>query len=268
MLISVTANRVTGIIQSVTHNSSVIANELSGEVSADSVAKLTEVLVDFGVVPKINSLMQQGFPIPPLLPGMQLVNPIVNYGPGFLEVGTDFSMSERSVREFEREHLPLSVKQGGSRGMSHARRFLLSFAVAALAGVLVAQPAIAALLVDVQDADRLSRSTVQATVSVTCDPQPAGTNYVVLTLTLFQGKGHHEANYREGQGGVGLTGVNGLVCDSTAHSYSFPVTLTSFFTDKRFTPGPAGFEWWVASCSSTGCTTLGGPAQGQTVIRP
>jgi hypothetical protein len=133
--------------------------------------------------------------------------------------------------------------------------------------LMVAQPALAALMVDVQDADLLNRSTVEATVSVSCGPQPPDTVYVVLTVTLFQGNAVHGNSYREGQGGVGLDGSNGLVCDGTTHAYTFPVTLTSFFTEKRFTPGHAGFEWFVASCSATACTALGGPTQGQIKIR-
>jgi hypothetical protein len=124
-------------------------------------------------------------------------------------------------------------------------------------------------VVNVSGADRVSSSTVRATVLVTCDPQPLGTSYVVLFLTLFQGNPIHGKNYREGQGGVGLEGINGIICDGTPHAYTFPVTLTSFFTDKRFTPGPAGFEWFLASCvAGVSCTTLGGPTQGEIKIRP
>jgi hypothetical protein len=155
--------------------------------------------------------------------------------------------------------------------MRLGRKLVVSTAIAVSLGVMAAQPALAALIVDVVSADRLNASTVEATVSVTCDPQPADTLYVALSLTLFQGSSTVHSpgpNYREGQGGVGLDGTNGLICDGTAHTYTFPVRLTSFFTDKRFTPGPAGFEWTVVSCSATGCTTLGGPTQGKITIQP
>jgi hypothetical protein len=152
--------------------------------------------------------------------------------------------------------------------MRPGRKLVISIAMGASLGILVAQPAFAAVAVDVTKADRLNTSTVQATVSVTCDPQPPDTSYVALSLTLFQGNAVHGTSYREGQGGVGLEGINGLICDGVAHTYSFPVRLTSFFTDKKFTPGPAGFEWFVRACSATACTGLGGPTQGRITIQP
>jgi hypothetical protein len=154
------------------------------------------------------------------------------------------------------------------RIMRLGRKLVLSLVMAASFGLMAAQPASAALIVNVMNADRLNASTVQATVSVTCDPQPIGTSFVALALTLFQGNAVHGTSYREGQGGVGLEGINGLICDGAAHTYSFPVRLTSFFTDKRFTPGPAGFEWFVQACTTTTCTGLGGPTQGRITIQP
>ena len=103
-------------------------------------------------------------------------------------------------------------------------------------------------------------AAVQATATVTCDPIPAD-SYAALTLTIFQGAAN-SPYYREGQGGVGLEGVNGLVCDGSSHSYSFPVRMTPFFADKVFFPGKAGFEWYVQACGPNGCNGLGGPTQG------
>ena len=116
-------------------------------------------------------------------------------------------------------------------------------------------------------ADRIERGkAVQATVSVTCDPIPAD-SYAALTLTIFQGRAN-SPYYREGQGGVGLEGINGLICDGARHTYSFTVRLTSFFVDKRSIPGEAGFEWVVQVCSPTVCSLAGGPTQGRVKIQP
>ena len=155
--------------------------------------------------------------------------------------------------------------------MSRMTRYSTAFAMAVVASLFVAQAALAAATVDVLGADRIDSATVQATASVTCGPLPSD-SFAALTLTIFQGKGN-SPNYREGQGGVGLEGINGLVCDSTAHTYTFPVTLTSFFTDKKFTPGPATFEWFVQVCTridptNTVCDGLGGPTQGPVKIAP
>jgi hypothetical protein len=151
--------------------------------------------------------------------------------------------------------------------MSLRTRFLLVTVVSAAIAIAMAAPAFASTTVDVLSVERIDRSTVQATVSVTCDPLTGDAVNAPLFLTIWQGSSLRP-NYREGQGGIGLEGFNGLVCDSTAHTYTVDVTLTSFFTDKRFTPGPAGFEWTTEACSTTGCTITGGPTQGSTRIRP
>jgi hypothetical protein len=132
--------------------------------------------------------------------------------------------------------------------------------------VLFAGPALAATAVHVVGATRIEGgAAVQATATVTCDPIPAD-SYAALTLTIFQGAAN-SPYYREGQGGVGLEGVNGLVCDGSSHSYSFPVRMTPFFADKVFFPGKAGFEWYVQACGPNGCNGLGGPTQGSVWIR-
>src|SRR4029079_8704747 len=116
--------------------------------------------------------------------------------------------------------------------MSRMTRYRAAFAVAVVASLFVAQSALAAATVEVLGADRFEGgAAVQATASATCDPLPPD-SFAALTLTIFQGKGN-SPNYREGQGGVGLEGINGLICDGTAHMYSFPVRLTSFFLDKK-----------------------------------
>jgi hypothetical protein len=155
--------------------------------------------------------------------------------------------------------------------MRHVLRSSMLVAAVVVALLLSAQAALAAATADVVGADRIDRSTVQATVSVTCDPL-VGDSVAALALTIFQGKAN-TPNYREGQGGVGLEGVNGLVCDGTSHTYSFPVRLTSFFTDARFTPGPAGAEWFVQVCTkvdpdTTVCSGAGGPTQERIRIAP
>ena len=156
--------------------------------------------------------------------------------------------------------------------MSRMTRYLAAVAVAVVASLFVAQAAFAAATVEVLGADRFEGgAAVQATASATCDPLPPD-SFAALTLTIFQGKGN-SPNYREGQGGVGLEGVNGLICDGAAHTYSFPVRLTSFFLDKKFTPGPAMFEWFVQVCTridptNTVCSGAGGPTQGPVTIVP
>ena len=150
-------------------------------------------------------------------------------------------------------------------------RYSAAFAVTVVASLFVAETALAAATVEVLGADRIDPGTVQATASVTCDPLPAD-SFAALTLTIFQGKGN-SPNYREGQGGVGLEGIDGLICDGAAHTYSFPVRLTSFFLDKKFTPGPAMFEWFVQVCTridptNTVCSGAGGPTQGPVKIVP
>src|SRR6185436_15878401 len=86
----------------------------------------------------------------------------------------------------------------GETGMRHFIRSGLLVSAAVVALVLAAQPAFAAARAHVLSADRTDRSTVQATVSVTCDPV-AGAINEVLALTIFQGKAN-TSNYREEQG--------------------------------------------------------------------
>jgi hypothetical protein len=132
---------------------------------------------------------------------------------------------------------------------------------------LIGGPALAATSVHVVGATQIEGgAAVRATAVVTCAPVPADA-YAALFLTIFQGAAN-SPYYREGQGGVGLEGINGLVCDGSSHSYSFPVRLTPYFVDKKFTPGRAGFEWNVQACRSNGCHALGGPTQGSIWIRP
>ena len=156
--------------------------------------------------------------------------------------------------------------------MSRKTRYGLGSVVSTIIAILIAHPALAATAVDVSGADRIEGgAAVQVTASVTCDPLPAD-SFAAFSLTIFQGKGN-SPNHREGQGGVGLEGVNGLACDGTPHTYSFTVRLTSFFLDKKFTPGKAGFEWFVAVCTrvdpdTTVCSGAGGPTQGSIKIRP
>jgi hypothetical protein len=151
--------------------------------------------------------------------------------------------------------------------MSRRTRYALVTLLAAAMTLLIAVPALAAGSVDVLRVERIDRTTVRATVSVTCDDVPTDTVNAPLFLTIWQGNAQH-GNYREGQGGIGLEGFNGVTCDGTPHTYTLDVTLTNFYADKRYTPGPAGFEWTLEACSTTTCTILGGPTQGSIKIRP
>lgn len=157
--------------------------------------------------------------------------------------------------------------------MTRMTRPVLAAVAVVVLSMYAAQPAIAATTVDVLGADRIEQgAAVQATVSATCDPLPPGDSFAALFLTIFQGKSN-TPSHREGQGGVGLEGVNGLICDGMPHTYSLTVRLTSFFLDKRFTPGPAMFEWSVSVCTrvdpeTTVCSLDGGPTQGPVRITP
>jgi hypothetical protein len=151
--------------------------------------------------------------------------------------------------------------------MSLRTRFTFIALVSGALAIALALPALAATSFDIVSAERIDRSTVQATVSITCDPLPQEAVYAPLFLTIWQSN-YLRPNYREGQGGIGLEGVNGVICDSTPHTYTVDVSLTRFFTDKMFTPGRAGFEFTLEWCSTTTCTIIAGPTQGTLRIQP
>ena len=154
--------------------------------------------------------------------------------------------------------------------MARGNRFACAGLIGIAMSVLTALPARAATSVDVVSAIRMEQgAAVQVTATVACDPF-TGDSFAALALTLFQGTYPH-SNYLEGFGGVGITGVDGLICDNDPHSYSFIVRPTALYADKTFRQGPAGTEWVVQVCTQvapgeTECTNVAGPVQQPVLI--
>jgi spore coat protein U-like protein len=136
----------------------------------------------------------------------------------------------------------------------YPRGGVVLISVAALS-VAMSVPASAAEAVSVEDAVlQTGGSSVQLTVGVTCDAPAGATSY--LTTTIWQGNSTRtsQRRYIEGQGQTQIT------CDSTAHTYSFTATNTTY-PDRRFKPGPAMAEFTIQYCvavdaSTTQCTPI------------
>jgi hypothetical protein len=143
--------------------------------------------------------------------------------------------------------------------------------IAALLSVSFAGPAVAATVVDVVDADRMQGGgAVQVTVAVTCDPLGSDSQAFV-SVNLYQGRSP-KPNYIEGFGTFGEIGGISLICDGTAHTYSFTVLPTVFYADKKFRVGPARADALVTVCTLVAPETYHCEAAGETVeqirIRP
>ena len=129
-----------------------------------------------------------------------------------------------------------------------ARAVACLFAYATL--MLTAAPMANAALaqVDLREFKRLSHGyAVQATVGVTCDPVGPDTR-TYLSLTLFQGTYPHK-NHIEGFGGVVDPTQPPIVCDGTAHEYSFTVRPNAAYADRKFRAGPATAIYVVTQCT-------------------
>jgi hypothetical protein len=91
-------------------------------------------------------------------------------------------------------------------------------------------------------------AAVDVTVAITCDPVGPNTQ-TYFSLSLFQGTYPHK-NYIEGFGGlVEPPPSPTITCDSTRREYTFTVTPSQFYADRRFRPGPATVEYVVQRCT-------------------
>lgn len=143
--------------------------------------------------------------------------------------------------------------------------------IAVLLSVSLAGPAVAATVVDVVDADRMQGGgAVQVTVAVTCDPLGPDSQAFV-SVNLYQGRSP-KPNYIEGFGSFGEIGGISLICDGTAHTYSFTVLPSAFYADRKFRVGPARAEALVTVCTLVAPETYhcqgAGEAVEQIRIRP
>ena len=131
-----------------------------------------------------------------------------------------------------------------ARALTLTLVLLLSLALAAPASAATAS--ITVVSADLQP----DGSSVLLTVEVTCEAPAGSTSY--LTTTVWQGNylRPEQPRYIEGQG------QTQIVCDSTAHTYSFIATTTVFYADKRFKPGRAMTESVVTYCDATQCTPI------------
>jgi hypothetical protein len=94
----------------------------------------------------------------------------------------------------------------------------------------------------------LHGAAVDVTVAITCDPVGPNTQ-TYFSLSLFQGTYPHK-NYVEGFGGlVEPPPSPTITCDSTTREYTFTVTPTQFYADRRFHAGPATVEYVVQRCT-------------------
>jgi len=146
-------------------------------------------------------------------------------------------------------------------------RFVLISGIVAITSLVMSLPALAATIVHFDSATLVNRGTsVEITTRISCDPQLEASN-ISLGAVLFQGRAG-DAKI-EGDGGIGVEGVDGLRCDGATHSYVFTVDPTQFFANKRFHAGPAGIQWVIQVCTEvapgdTVCTIL---AQGEQRIK-
>ena len=136
--------------------------------------------------------------------------------------------------------------------------------IAVLLSVSLTGPAVAATVIDVLDADRMQGGgAVQVTVAVTCDPLGPDSQAFV-SVGLYQGR-YPRPSYIEGFGSFGEIGGNSLICDGTAHTYSFTVQPTASYADKKFRVGPARAEALVTICTLVAPNTYHCEGAGQTV---
>jgi spore coat protein U-like protein len=127
--------------------------------------------------------------------------------------------------------------------------------------VLAAAPALAAACsIRVVDADlQPGRKSVQLTVNVRCVAPAEATSY--LSTVLFQGQSSPDpSRYHQGQGQIQV------LCNGTAHGYSFTAILDPAYADSHFSHGRAMTESTVQYCievspGNTVCTVLIEPLQ-------
>jgi len=96
--IGVSGNTLIGVITKVNQNTTLINSNI-GPINVKDVYTLVTVFVGFGVVPILNKLLGHGFPIPDV-EGMELINSMIYYGNGFLQVGADFNYNPSHFVEF------------------------------------------------------------------------------------------------------------------------------------------------------------------------
>ena len=89
---------------------------------------------------------------------------------------------------------------------------------------------------------------VQVTAAVTCDPPESAHTMTYLSVTLVQGTSPHR-NYIQGFGGIVDPTQPPIVCDGTAHEYSFTVVRLADYADRKFRPGPATAIYVVTQCT-------------------
>jgi hypothetical protein len=150
--------------------------------------------------------------------------------------------------------------------MLTSSRRLLAALLSVLTFCFAASPAAVAAASEVEllGFDRMARgSAVQVTASITCEPVAADTT-TYFSLTLWQGS-YLRTNYIEGFGGLVDPTQQTVICDNTAHEYSFTVVPTQFFADQRFTPGPAMVEYQLIECTLVAPETFN--CTGEGVVR-
>jgi len=92
------AGNVTANLVSVAFNSTLVQRWI-GDINMHSVDELVKVFINLGIQPQVNKITQVGFPIP-RIQGVQFLNSEVEYGNGYLKVGSDFSYHPEAATQF------------------------------------------------------------------------------------------------------------------------------------------------------------------------
>jgi len=96
--LNISGNSVVGVIQQIKHNITLISTFI-GPINLVGVDELISVFIGFGVEPLLNKILATGFPIPNFK-GVQLLDSVVYYGNGYLQVGSDFEYVTKDLVDF------------------------------------------------------------------------------------------------------------------------------------------------------------------------
>jgi len=93
--ISVSGNNIVGKISEIAHNTTLVTSTI-GPIDMRGVDDLVTLFIALGIEPIINNFLTKGFPIPDV-GGVELVKAQIDYGNGYLRVGSDFVYTKQQL---------------------------------------------------------------------------------------------------------------------------------------------------------------------------
>lgn len=98
VILNLTGQNITADVKSVVDLSVIIQTSSIGPVDAGNMTKLITLALYAVVIPKLNSLVGTGIPLPQA-GGVVLKNPVLTIRDGFLQVDTDFTFNSKQMQK-------------------------------------------------------------------------------------------------------------------------------------------------------------------------